>query len=123
MIKNKLYFHNLIAIFTIALSLLIYSITNAQELKKLELKGRITDEKKKPIYRAHIQLIRDGKIKNRTFTDWKGNYQIWPIGPGGYQALVSLDGYDRIVQNIDIKPVDTVRIDFTLHKKGGLLSK
>ena len=92
--------------------------SNAQELK-----GHIVDEHKKPIYRAHIQLMRDGKLRNRAFTDWQGKYHIWPIERGGYQALVSVEGYDRIVRDINLKTMDTTFIDFTLHKKSTILSK
>ena len=88
-----------------------------------ELKGKITDERNKPIYRAHIQLLRDGVIKNRAFTDWRGNYHIWPIAQGGYQALISVDGYDRIIRDINIKTIDTMYVHFAMHKKSSLLSK
>jgi Carboxypeptidase regulatory-like domain len=87
------------------------------------LKGRVTDEKNHPVVRAHIQLLREGKIRNRSYSNRKGKYQMWPVDPGYYQALVSVEGYDRIIRDIDLKRTDSTVIDFCMHKKSGLLSR
>jgi hypothetical protein len=118
MTQNTIYSRGWARIAAITICLFATLATQAQELM-----GTITDEHKRPVYRAHLQLLRDGKLRNRVFTDTKGRYHIWPIEPGGYQALISLDGYDRVIQDIDIKKRDTVTIDFILRKKPGLLSK
>ena len=105
-------------VFATAAGLLLYSVGNCQILK-----GRITDEKDKAINHAHIQILRDGKIRNRTYSNKKGTYQMWPVDPGYYQALVSVVGYDRVIRNIDLKSRDSNIVDFSLHKTSGLLSK
>ena len=97
------------------LLLSVVYITN-NSVHAQELKGRVLDENNQPVYRAHIQLLREGVLKARTFTNHKGNYHFWPVGIGGYQALITVNGSDRLLQNIDIKVIDTVRIDFVLHK-------
>jgi hypothetical protein len=87
------------------------------------LKGRVTDEKNHTVLRAHIQLLRDGKIRNRAYTNRKGRYQMWPVDPGYYQALVSVEGYDRIIRDIDLRRTDSTVIDFNMHKTTRLLSR
>ena len=88
-----------------------------------ELRGTVTGKNEKPVPGAHLALYRDGVLRNRTAANGKGKYHIWPIEPGGYQAIVSVAGYDRIVRFIDIKTRGTDTIDFALHKTTGILSK
>ena len=87
------------------------------------LKGRITDEKGHPIVHAHIQILRDGNIRNRAYSNKTGSYQMWPVDLGYYQALVTVKGYDRIIRDIDLKGRDSSIIDFSLHKQPGLLAR
>ncbi len=87
------------------------------------LKGHVTDEKERPLNHVHIQLLRDGKQRYRCYTNKKGNYQVWPVDPGYYQALVTVEGYDRLVRDINLKRTDSSIINFSLHKKPGLLAR
>ena len=87
-----------------------------------DLKGRVTDEKDHPVFNADVRLYRDGHLKNRAYCNKKGKYHIWPIDPGGYQAVITVAGYDRIVRNINLKTRDSSVVDFKLVKKPGLLS-
>lgn len=102
--------------------ILILLLSTAVSSFSQEVKGRVTDDKNRPIGKANIKLVRDGITKNRITTNLQGKYHIWPIAQGAYQALISVDGYYRILQNIEIKKIDTTYIDFVLHKKTGILS-
>ena len=82
-----------------------------------DLRGRVTDSDNRPIYHANLRLVRDGVLKARASTNHKGQYHFWPIGVGAYQAILSADGKDQIVRNIEIKGPGTTVEDFAIKKR------
>ena len=82
-----------------------------------DLRGQVADVDNKPIYHANLRLVRDGVLKARASTDHKGRYHFWPIGMGAYQAIVSANGRDQIVRNIEIKDPGTTVEDFAIKKR------
>jgi iron complex outermembrane recepter protein len=83
---------------------LIISISFAQDIKKNQLSGRITDVKTgEPLAGASI-LIADSK--NGTFSDSLGNYVIDNIPLGHTIIEITYSGYKTLVEHIDLKGND-----------------
>jgi len=118
MLSKNIQKHTRLFGFLVVIILFSFKVIHAQDIR-----GCVTDEKHKPIQGAIVKLYRDGVQRNRASTNKKGYYHIWPIEPGGYQAFVDVQGYDRIIHDIDKKTRETDTFNFELRKKSGLLAQ
>jgi len=55
------------------------------------------------------------------FTDAEGNYRIDDVKPGEYRAVAFKEGYGSDEKNVKVKPGESVRVDFELSAKFGIV--
>jgi hypothetical protein len=71
---------------------------------KVVLKGKVIDEKGKPMEFATVKLVQDGILKGGAKTNLKGEFIINNITSGFYDVIVTYTGYET-------KEINGVKID------------
>ncbi len=88
-----------------------------------EIRGKVRDEKGKPVDYALVVAKLEGVAKRSTYTDDEGNYVLRPLDPGTYSIEVQFPGYEgdttrgivlspdqiRFI-NVEIAPKGTLRV-------------
>ncbi len=88
-----------------------------------EIRGKVRDEKGKPVDYALVVAKLEGVAKRSTYTDDEGNYVLRPLDPGTYSIEVQFPGYEgdttrgivlspdqiRFI-NVEIAPKGTLRL-------------
>lgn len=78
------------------------------------IKGKVTDTEGKPIAFANVGLLSTGK-GNPTNQD--GTYLIENIKPGAYTLQVAFVGYKTQQRKIELKPGETLELNFVLEER------
>ena len=64
-----------------------------------EITGNVVDGKKEPVMQGVVYVTQGGRVRGTCTLDYDGNYQIKPLDPGCYDAVVVSTGYDTILMN------------------------
>ncbi|MGE5498289.1 MAG: carboxypeptidase-like regulatory domain-containing protein [Syntrophothermus sp.] len=99
----------------------LITVSEAQELSKVLIKGRIIDnDTRKPIFNANVFLA---NTTIGTYTDEKGEFLIKNIPLGNYNIVFSFLGYETQVENIWANEFKTFNINIELKPKAIVLSE
>ena len=76
--------------------------------------GKVTDSNDNPL--TYVKVVVDGENKG-AFTDENGEYLLSDLKPGKYTLLIRSIDYGSTQKEIELKPNDSLRIDFNLGKQ------
>src|ERR1051326_4656267 len=108
------------------LALLLVQGQNGQTQGGGSIRGQVIMPSVRASERLQVILQRsDGPIISRAFSDSLGNYEFRNLGPGNYEVIVSIEGYEEVRQQVGVGggAFSTVTLNIPLTKKEPLTVK